>query len=118
MGKYGRDSGSLRDRIQLRRMQMLDDGKGGQVPSLVQYAQPFARIEDLGGRESVIAHSLQGIRSFRITIRWRPDVSAEDQIILPDGTELAVTAPPSDPDFRREWLVIMASSGSVVKADG
>jgi SPP1 family predicted phage head-tail adaptor len=114
MAKYGRDASSLRDKIALRRMQHVDDGKGGQTMSPVIYARPFARIEDLGGRESVIAHALQGVRTLRITIRWQQGVSEEDQVILPDGSEVTITAPPIDPDYRRQWLVLMTSSASVV----
>ncbi|NOW44100.1 SPP1 family predicted phage head-tail adaptor [Novosphingobium sp. SG751A] len=117
MADYGRNSGALRDRIQLRRMQLVDDGKGGQTKAPIIYAQPYARIEDLGGRESVIAHALQGIKAVRITIRWQEGVSEEDQVILPDGSEVTVTAPPTDPDYRRRWLVIMASNESVVRAE-
>ncbi|NKI99592.1 phage head closure protein [Novosphingobium sp. SG707] len=117
MANYGRDSGSLRDQIQLRRMQRVDDGKGGQTMEPVIYARPFARIEDLGGREAVIAHALQGIRTMRITIRWQEGISEEDQVVLPDGSEVTITAPPTDPDYRRRWLVLMTSSASVVPGE-
>jgi head-tail adaptor len=61
----------------------------------------------------MFAQALSGVSSYRITIRWRTGIKASDQIVLPDGTELNVTAPPADPDGRRRWLTIMADSGSV-----
>lgn len=71
-----------------------------------------AEVECLNGREALIAGALQGIASFQVTVRWRADVAVADQVRLADGRDLNIRSA-EDIDGRREWLVIMADTGSV-----
>lgn len=109
-----RGAGRLRQRITIRRPTETRDGKGGFTTAWTTIANEIgADVEGLDGREALFAHALQGISSYRITIRWRAGLQARDQVVLSDGTELNITAPPADPDGRRRWLTIMADTGSV-----
>jgi SPP1 family predicted phage head-tail adaptor len=106
-------AGQLRHRITIRRSAEVQNAAGGYDTAWSTIATTRAKIEGLDGREVMFAQALQGISSYRITIRWRAGLQARDQIQLVDGSTLNVTAPPADPDGRRRWLTIMADSGSV-----
>ena len=113
MANAGRISaGRLRHRITIRRNAMVDDGLGGQTPSWATIAQVWAEVEGIDGRESMMAHALQGVSNYRITIRTLPSLLDSDQIVLSDGAELNIKSV-SDPDGRRIQLQILAESGSV-----
>lgn len=105
-------AGALRDLVTIRRAEQVQNAKGGYDEAWVDLAEAWARVEGLDGRESMIAHALTGISAYRITIRHGPEVKANDQLVLPDGTELNIRSV-SDPDGRRERLVILADTGSV-----
>lgn len=109
-------AGLLRHRITIRRATQVQNAKGGYTSSWTTVATPKARLEGMGGRESMIASTLQGISAWRITIRWRAGILQSDQLVLPDGTELNVVSA-ADPDGKRERLVIMADTGSVRRED-
>lgn len=109
-----RGAGRLRSRITIRRPTEVQNAKGGYDTAWATVADRIgADVEGLDGREAMFAQSLQGISSYRITIRWRAGLKASDQVVLADGTELNITAPPADPDGRKRWLTIMADTGSV-----
>ncbi|HWU03168.1 MAG TPA: phage head closure protein [Novosphingobium sp.] len=110
--------GKLRERVKIRRGELVDNGHGGQLRQWSTIAEPWAEVIGLAGREAVIAHSFEGIGSWRITIRWRAGVLASDQLRLPDGTNLAIAAPPYDPFGNRKWLSILATSEGVEADDG
>jgi SPP1 family predicted phage head-tail adaptor len=103
----------LRHSITIRRPSQVSDGKGGYTTSWATIATCFAEVTGLDGREATVEHVLEGVSIYRIRIRWRAglDVRASDQVQYA-GRDLNVTAPASDPDGRREQLVIMASTAS------
>ena len=108
-----RGAGRLRHRVLVRRAEQVRNAKGGFDDSWSTIADCRAEVEGLDGREAMFGQALQGVSSYRITIRWRAGIKASDQVVLPDGTEVNITAPPADPDGRRRWLTIMADTGSV-----
>lgn len=70
-----------------------------------------AEVIGLGGREAMFANTLQGTATYRITIRYREGIQANDQILW-RGQELNILAPPTDPTGRRRILQIMADSSA------
>lgn len=106
-------AGLLRHDILIRRAGLIDDGKGGQTRGWGTVAQLRAQVEGMDGREAMIAHALQGTRTWRITIRFRSDIEESDQIRLSNGTDLNITSI-TDPDGRRIQLQIIATTGSAV----
>lgn len=105
-------AGRLRHTVVIRREVQVQNAKGGYDTSWQTVASPKAKVEGLDGRESMLAHALQGISSYRVTIRWRTGIKVSDQLVLPDGTELNI-ASANDPTGKREKLVILADTGSV-----
>lgn len=107
-------SGRLRERIEIRRLKDTKTRAGGQArtwTTLPGMACVPAEVIGISGREAVIAHSLQGVSTYRITIRYRRGIKAKDQILW-DGLELNIIAPPSDPKGRREELQIIADTSA------
>ncbi len=97
-------AGRLKDRITIRRATKVSDGKGGYTPTWSTVAEVWAEVVSQNGREAVIASTLQGISSYRITIRRRTDIRAGDQLLYrPRGAvavqELNIKAPPVDDPF-------------------
>jgi SPP1 family predicted phage head-tail adaptor len=108
-----RGAGQLRTPIVIRRPGQMKNEKGGFDVAWTTIAKCRADVEGLDGREVMMAQALQGVSSYRITIRWRAGIRASDQVLLPDGTELNIAGPPADPDGRKRWLTIMADTGAV-----
>jgi SPP1 family predicted phage head-tail adaptor len=106
-------AGHLRQRIIIRRAEQVQNVKGGYDSAWLTLGTPKAHVEGLDGRETLLAQALQGVATFRITIRWRGDILASDQIVLPDGRELNVRSATA-PYGRQRWLTILADSESVV----
>lgn len=108
--------GRLRQRIDLLRPDRTRDGKGGYVTSFATVAAGVrACVEPLDGREAMVEHVLEGVSSYRLTIRWRGDVAAKWQVRF-GALELNISAPPTNPDGRREWLVFTATTAAAQKA--
>ena len=106
-------AGELRHVITWVRPTFADDGNGGQTRTPTTLATMRACVEGQDGREAVIGHALEGISTYRITIRWRTGLLPSDQILLDDGTVLNVTSI-SDPEGRRRQLQVIATTASAV----
>jgi SPP1 family predicted phage head-tail adaptor len=108
-------SSRLRERITIRRPSRVRE-KGGYTKTWTTVAEVAAEVVSQNGREAVIAGALQGVTSYRITIRRRTDVKDGDQILYrPKGAaevqELNITAPPTDDPFNpRDATVIYATT--------
>lgn len=112
----GLQAGRLRDRITIRRAADVADGKGGFTRSWSTVAANIAaEVVNQGGREAVIASSLQGVSSYKITIRLRGDVRTDDQIVyrpFKASAEIELNIRSAGPDHQdpREALVIFADT--------
>ena len=105
-------AGRLREKITLRRLTDVSDGKGGYIRDWNTIAERlWAEVVGQAGRSAMLANTLQGIATYRIVIRYRPDIKANDQVLW-NGLELNIVAPPVDPDGRREQLQIFADTSS------
>ena len=106
-----RSANDLRHRVAIRRS-IDDQSDTGDYDSGWQtVSRPFALVEGLNGRESILGKTLQGVSSYKITIRYRAGIKDSDQIELQDGSKLNITST-VDPDGQRRWLVILAETGS------
>ena len=104
-------AGRLRHRITIRRQTRTAKPKGGFETVWNDVADIWAEVIGLNGREAVIGQALQGISTFRVTIRWRTDLSDADQL-RHGALDLNIRSI-TDPDGRREQLQIIADTGSV-----
>ena len=111
--------GRLRERIRIRRLGDVSDGKGGWVRGWSTVVEEvFAEVVGQNGREGVIANTLQGTSTYRINLRYRNDLRANDQIIwlTNNNIELNILAPPVDPTGRHEETQIFADTSVPQKA--
>jgi SPP1 family predicted phage head-tail adaptor len=106
-------AGILRQTITLRRPIETPTGKGGFSTGFEDVARIPAEVIALDGRESVMAHVLQGVSVYRIRIRYRVDIKPDWQIAY-GGLTLNIKAPPSDPDGRRVQQIIVADTSSTL----
>lgn len=103
------DAGSLRERVTIRRrVETKNDGGGLDMSWSTLVADLSAEVINLDGREAMIGNVLQGISSFRITVRFRRDVKASDQIIWRDR-ELNIRSA-DDRIGTKQWLTIIATN--------
>ena len=109
----GLEAGRLNRRINVTRPQDMPDGHGGFITTWQPVATIWAEVISQNGREAVLSQALQGVSSYRITVRYRPDlaISPKYQIDL-DGKTLNVRSV-ADPDGRRVALVIFADTEAV-----
>lgn len=104
-------AGDMRHMITIRREVMTPDGSGF-AATWQDYAQIWAEVRAMDGREAVVEHSLQGVSIYRLRVRWRTDLLPSDQIRLEGGLMLNITSI-ADPDGMRTQLMIMATTESV-----
>lgn len=105
----------LRHKITIQRPSKVKDGKGGWLDDQwIDVTAAWAEVTALNGRESVMDHVLEGTSVYQVRIRYREDLRADWQIRYGELT-LNITAPPVDPDGKREQLIIMASTASALK---
>jgi SPP1 family predicted phage head-tail adaptor len=83
------NAGDLRHKIQLVRQTSSQGTSGGIASDQGDvYAEPWAKIEALAGRELMAAQQRVSEVTHRITIRWMPDVRSSDMVwfgTLKDG---------------------------------
>ncbi len=105
-------AGRLRHRVTIRRNTTTPKPNApGYTSAWADYATIWAEVIGVNGREAVIAQALQGISSYRITIRYRTDITDADQLRY-GAIDLNIRSI-SDPDGMREQLLILADTGSV-----
>lgn len=110
-------AGRLRQRIDLvRPTRTRNDRGGGYTTTLADLAIDVpAEVLGLVGGEAVKDKLLQGIRVYRITMRWRGDLLQSDQIRYAGDADLLNIRSIADPDGRRRELVIVADSDAALR---
>lgn len=103
--------GMLRERITVRRRAETKNAVGGLdiIWETVATSLP-ARVVNLNGREAVIGSVLQGTSLFDITVRYRSDLKAADQLLW-NGRELNVINA-EDRLGSRQWTTIQATTAA------
>ena len=104
--------GDLNHQVEIRQKVSApkSDGGPGMVTSWQTIGTPWCKVEGLAGRESVIGEALQGIAVYRVTMRYREDFGPADQLRY-RSLDLNVRSV-TDPDGRREQIVVIADTGS------
>ncbi len=94
------------------------DGAGAMLePTWVEFGKCWARIDQqLGYRKSqtegVFSDELRAVRSYRVTMRWRDDVSETDRIVMLESPTMPLNILSiSDPDNRRRQLNMICEAG-------
>jgi SPP1 family predicted phage head-tail adaptor len=106
--------GRLRHRITVWRKVSVRNENGGYSDVWSQIAKVWAEVIGIAGREATIGQALQGISSYRVTVRFGLDVTDVDQIKY--GMLNLNVRSVTDPTGDREELLILADTASAQKA--
>ena len=102
-------SGTLRHRCALQRKQQTQNPQtGALLTAWVTEAIVWAAVEPLSAREFIAAHAVQSDVSVRITVRYRPDITAAMRL-LHDGKVYNITGVLADKDSGREYITLPCS---------
>lgn len=75
-------AGDLNQRVRLEKVEQVEDGGGGWVDSWVPAAPPlWAEVLPLNGVERLQAEQVASQVSYRVALRWRPDITNHMRII-------------------------------------
>jgi SPP1 family predicted phage head-tail adaptor len=74
-------TGMLDQRVSLQRRTIVDDGSGGGVETWAQYAEVWAHVRPMSGREREIAQRMEAAANYLVVVRMRSDVLANDKIV-------------------------------------
>jgi len=86
MDKCGLNPGRLRHRVELHAATTTRDGYGQPKETFAKYADVWASIESLSGREFVQAEQVNGEITHKVIIRHQSDLVRTDRIIY--GTRI------------------------------
>lgn len=107
----------LRTRISLQhRIENVDTAGAMGEPGWKEFAQCWARLDQLLGfrrsqTEGVFSDELRAVRSYRVTMRYRDDITETDRIwVLEENRALNILSI-SDPDNRKRQLNLICESG-------
>ena len=104
-------SGELRDRITIQGASSAPQPGGGKVKTWTDVGLPiWAKIEPLSGGEAFAQGIARNTQFYRVTIRYRSDVTPANRIMW-GGVALNIRTA-GDPDPRGEALVMTAESGA------
>ncbi len=67
--------GTLRDRVRLEKCERSSDDGGTAILAWSGLGEIYARIDQLSGRESIVADGTSARATHRIVIRHRPDIA-------------------------------------------
>lgn len=103
--------GDFRHILTLQSRTRLDDGAGGFSESWTDVAADplvYAAVRAVGGGEALRAGQRQSVTTYRITMRYRADVTADMR--LTDGVHFYNIVAALDRDGRRQYLEVTATS--------
>jgi SPP1 family predicted phage head-tail adaptor len=103
--------GSLRDRVQIRRRDVVDDGQGGSVTTYFPLATVWARVRQLSSRQGQAADGRVSAITHSVVLRHRTDIGPGDRLVYL-GRNLDVVGA-DDLNGRRAYLSCTCSETAV-----
>lgn len=98
-------AGKLRHRVTIQRLTETRDDAGGLVPTWTDYAQVFASVEPLRGREFFAGQEKQSRVDTRIRIRYLADVTPKMRVEY--GAHVYEIVNIIDPEMRHQEMQLM-----------
>lgn len=99
----------LNRRVTVQAPVRVDNGKGGNSKSWNDVIPVWAEMIPLRGSEALDQALLEQRQVWKITIRHRDDVTADNRLMFRGKALNIITA--EDPDGARRWLVMTAEGG-------
>jgi SPP1 family predicted phage head-tail adaptor len=94
--------GSLRDRVQLTRRDVADDGQGGSITTFVPMTSLWGRVRQLSSGRTVVNDGRVVSISHSAVLRYRTDIRPGDRLVV-SGRNLDVVSA-ADLNGRRAYL--------------
>lgn len=94
----------LNTKIQLQSMTTTRGPDGETVTAWTTYAEAFAKVEPLLGREFIAAAEAQSEIAAKVTMRWRDGVSARHRVLV-DGEAFEIVSAQNIRTRNRELLL-------------
>ena len=101
-------AGRLRHRIEIQNYEMAQDELGQPINTWAHWADVWASIEPLQGREFLAAMALQSQTTVRIRMRYRPDVTSQMRVLW--GGRFYEIESVIEPQSRRHALQLMCKT--------
>ena len=73
--------GQLDQRISLQHRTLTDDGAGGATEAWTEYAEVWASVRPMTGRERENAMRNEATSNYVVTVRYRSDILERDRIV-------------------------------------
>lgn len=99
----------LKHKVRLERLELTDDGAGGQTRQWKLVSEVWAYLKQTSGSERLQNDRLTGIASFTATIRYRSDVSEVNRIVF-EGKSYQIRSY-EDIEFMKKWITLSLESG-------
>lgn len=99
--------GRLRHYVELQSASESINAYGERTESFAKYANAWARIEPLNGRELEHARQINGEISHRVTIRYNSNVAVKHRVVY-DSRNFEINAV-INPDERNRYLQLMCT---------
>ena len=99
--------GRFNQRVRIESPVSVADGQGGQSVTWALRGVVWALVEPITGREALMAQQLVAVLSTGVTIRFRPDLSIKDRILV--GNRVLQVESYQDPDGGRVELRVLCS---------
>jgi SPP1 family predicted phage head-tail adaptor len=101
-------TGRLRHRVRIERYTQTQDEYGAIVEAWAPLADVWAEVQALRGREYWEAQQVAAEAVYRLTIRYRDDLTTEDRIV--HGDTMMDIQHAADPDGRRAVLEVLCKT--------
>jgi len=102
-------AGDLNRKIMFQRPARVGNMQGGSVKSWTDAGAAWAQMIPLRGGEALEQSVLRGTQLWKVTVRFRADVSTDWRVLFGEQPLNILTC--ADPDGRRAWLVMTCESG-------
>ena len=95
--------GKLDTQITIRRATSMRQANGSIVKTWADVSVMWASIEQINGREAIVAQQLSAASELKATIRWTDDVTAADRVAI-GSIVYEISRPPVPVGTRRSFL--------------
>lgn len=106
--------GNKRHQITIQKVTVNQDDTGNEIESWSNFANIWADVRDISGREYFAAKQTNAEVTTKVTIKYFPGINASMRILHGNRT-LYLEGPPIDPDGCKRDLILMCKE---VAADG
>ena len=103
-------AGDFRNHVYIQSPVKTPDGAGGYTVSWVDFADPWGRMEAWKGDEPYMQDQVSTVQWWELTIRWRPGITADMQVIDKALGTVYNIRNVQDPDRRKRYSYMLLAA--------